>query len=196
MGKVIAVEHLTLDGVMQAPGDADEDRRDGFAHGGWAARRQDPMMQKVIGARMGNAWSLLTGRRTYDQFAAYWPAQERNPMAEALTSVRKYVVSSTLTDPLPWQNSVLLKGDPVDAVTRLRAETADNLVVFGAGELLRSLLPHALVDELVLMVHPLVLGSGRRLFAGTGADAYDFSLVESATTGTGVFVGVYRPAGR
>lgn len=196
MGKVIAVEHLTLDGVMQAPGNADEDPRDGFVHGGWASRRQHPVMQKVIGARMGASWSLLAGRRTYDQFAEYWPAQEPNPYTEALTRARKYVVSTTLTEPLPWQNSVLLKGDAVDAVARLRVDEAGNLVVFGSGELVRSLLPHGLVDELVLLVHPLVLGSGRRLFAGTGSDSFDLGLVESVTTDTGVFVGVYQPAER
>ncbi|GAA2755334.1 dihydrofolate reductase family protein [Actinopolymorpha rutila] len=195
MGKVIAVEHLTLDGVMQSPGSADEDPRDGFVRGGWASRHQDPVMQKVMGARMGASWSLLAGRRTYDQFATYWPAQEPNPFTEALTRVRKYVVSTTLNDPLPWQNSVLLKGDAVEAVSRLRAEEADNLVVFGSGELVRSLLPHGLVDELVLMVHPLVLGSGRRLFACSGSDLSAFEVAESLTTDTGVFVGVYRPAG-
>ncbi|MGW0227262.1 dihydrofolate reductase family protein [Actinopolymorpha singaporensis] len=196
MGKVIAVEHLTLDGVMQAPGDRDEDARDGFVHGGWASRRQDPVMQKVIGARMGSSWSLLAGRRTYEQFAEYWPAQEPNPYTEALTRARKYVVSTTLTEPLPWQNSVLLKGDAVDAVTRLRAEENGNLVVFGSGELVRSLLPHGLVDELVLMVHPEVLGSGRRLFTGSGSEPFGLQLVESATTGTGVFAGVYQAAER
>ncbi|MFD2079485.1 Dihydrofolate reductase [Actinopolymorpha cephalotaxi] len=143
---------------------------------------------------MGSSWALLAGRRTYDHFAAYWPTQKGNPMAESLTRVRKYVVSSTLTEPLPWQNSVLLKGDPVDAVTRLRAEEDDNLVVFGSGELVRSLLPHGLVDELVLMVHPLVLGSGRRLFAEAGADLCAFELAESVTTDDGVFVGVYQSA--
>ncbi len=192
MGKVIAVDHLTLDGVMQAPGDLGEDTRDGFAHGGWANRHPDPVMQKVIGSRMGASWSLLAGRRTYDHFAAYWPAQTGNPMAESLTRVRKYVVSSTLAEPLPWQNSVLLKGDAIDEVARLRTDEAGNLVVFGSGELVRSLVPYGLVDELVLMVHPLVLGSGRRLFADAGSDLRTFELAESVTTDNGVFVGVYQ----
>src|SRR5215831_5335929 len=95
MGKVIVIEHLTLDGVMQAPGGADEDLRDGFRHGGWATRNQDPTMQEVMGAHMSSAWSLLAGRTTYERFADYWPKQAPNPFTEALDRIRKYVVSTT-----------------------------------------------------------------------------------------------------
>lgn len=195
MGKIVVIEHLTLDGVMQAPGGADEDPRDGFPHGGWASRGQDPAMQRVMGARMGDAWSLLAGRTTYEQFATYWPEQAPNPFTEALNRVRKYVASTTLTEPLGWQNSVLLAGDAVDAVARLRGEVDDNLVVFGSGVLVRSLIPRGLVDELVLFIHPLVLGSGRRLFTESGSGLSAFRLVESATTASGVISGVYQPAG-
>jgi dihydrofolate reductase len=107
MGKVVAIEHLTLDGVMQAPGHPDEDLRDGFRHGGWAARRQDPAMQEAMGARMTDAWSLLAGRTTYERFADYWPAQAPNPFTDALNRVQKYVTSTTLAEPLTWQNSTL-----------------------------------------------------------------------------------------
>jgi dihydrofolate reductase len=162
---------------MQAPGDADEDPRDGFPHGGWARRGQDPAMQRVMGARMGDSWSLLAGRTTYEQFATYWPAQAPNPFTEALNRVQKYVASTTLTEPLGWQNSVLLAGDAADAVARLRKEVDDNLVVFGSGVLVRSLIPLGLVDELVLFIHPLVLGSGRRLFDGSGPGLSAFRLV-------------------
>ena len=193
MGKVIVIEHLTLDGVMQAPGGPDEDPRDGFEYGGWANQRQDPAMQEVMGAQMSSVWSLLAGRTTYEQFADYWPKQEPNPFTEALNRVQKYVASTTLTEPLPWQNSTLLKGDVADAVARLKGELNENLVVFGSGVLVRSLLPRALVDQLVLLIHPLVLGSGRRLSPGIGSTPLAFELVDSATTGTGVVIATYRP---
>ncbi|MFI7706758.1 dihydrofolate reductase family protein [Nonomuraea sp. NPDC049480] len=194
MGKVIVIEHLTLDGVMQAPGHPDEDPRDGFRHGGWATRAQDPAMQEAMGARMTSAWSLLAGRTTYERFAAYWPRQAPNPFTDALNQVRKYVASTTLAEPLPWQNSTLLKGEAADAVARLKKEIAENLVVFGSGVLVRSLMEHGLVDELLLMVHPLTLGSGRRLFPDSGTGLTAFELVDSATTGTGVILAAYRPA--
>ncbi|MGW5261628.1 dihydrofolate reductase family protein [Microbispora sp. NPDC004025] len=191
MGKVVAIEHLTLDGVMQAPGHPDEDPRDGFRHGGWATSRQDPAMQEAMGARMTDAWSLLAGRITYERFADYWPAQAPNPFTDALNRVQKYVASTTLTEPLTWQNSTLLKGGAADAVAGLREELDGNLVVFGSGVLVRSLLPRRLVDEIVVLVHPLVLGSGRRLFEGTTPES--FELVDSTTTRTGVVIATYRP---
>ncbi len=194
MGKVIAIEHLTLDGVMQAPGSPDEDPRDGFQHGGWAARGQDPVMQEVMGVRMSSAWCLLAGRTTYERFADYWPKQAPNPFTEALTRVQKYVASTTLTEPLAWENSTLLKGDATDAVARLKDELDENLVVFGSGVLVRSLMPHGLIDELVLLIHPLTLGSGRRLFPGTGSGLSAFDLAGSTTTATGVIIATYRPA--
>jgi dihydrofolate reductase len=195
MGKVIVIEHLTLDGVMQAPGHPDEDPRDGFQHGGWANRGQDPAMQEVMAAHMSSAWSLLAGRTTYERFADYWPKQEPNPFTEALNRVHKYVASTTLTEPLPWQNSTLLKGDAAGAVARLREDLDENLVVFGSGVLVRSLMPRNLVDEFVLLIHPLVLGSGRRLFPSSGSDLFAFRLIDSATTATGVMIGTYQPAG-
>jgi dihydrofolate reductase len=194
VGKVIAIEHLTLDGVMQAPGHPEEDPRDGFRYGGWASRAQDPAMQEVMGARMSTAWSLLAGRTTYQRFAEYWPSQEPNPFTEALNGVRKYVASTTLTEPLPWQNSTLLSGDAADAVAVLKEEVTENLVVFGSGVLVRSLMPRRLVDELLLMIHPLTLGSGRRLFPDSGASRSAFRLVDATTTGTGVIIASYQPA--
>jgi dihydrofolate reductase len=195
MGKVIVIEHLTLDGVMQAPGHPDEDSRDGFQHGGWANRSQDPAMQEVMGAHMSSAWSLLAGRTTYERFADYWPKQAPNPFTEALNRVQKYVASTTLTEPLPWQHSTLLKGDAAVAVARLKEDLDENLVVFGSGVLVRSLLPRNLVDEFVLLIHPLLLGSGRRLFPSSGSDLFAFRQIDSATTATGVMIGTYQPAG-
>ena len=196
MGKVIVIEHVTLDGVMQAPGHPEEDPRDGFPHGGWANRSQDPAMQEAMGARMSSAWSLLAGRTTYERFADYWPKQDPNPFTAALNSVHKYVASSTLSEPLPWQNSTLLRGDASDAVARLKEELDENLVVFGSGVLVRSLMARNLVDEFVLLTYPVVLGSGRRLFSNSGSNVAAFQLVGSATTGTGVIIATYQPAGR
>ncbi|GAB3989275.1 dihydrofolate reductase family protein [Actinoallomurus acanthiterrae] len=193
MGKLIVIEHLTLDGVMQAPGHPEEDPRDGFRHGGWANRGQDPAMQEVMGAHMSNSWSLLAGRTTYERFADYWPKQAPNPFTEALDRVQKYVASTTLTEPLAWQNSTLLKGDAADAVSRLKEELRENLVVFGSGVLVRSLLP--LIDTFILLIHPLTLGSGRRLFPDSGSELSTFRLVDSVTTGTGVIVATYQSAG-
>src|SRR5262245_50602615 len=119
MVKVVAIEHVTLDGVMQAPARPDEDPRDGFAHGGWAAAGNDPMMGTVIGGRMGSSWSLLVGRITYEDFARVWPNRPPNPFTEALNAVEKFVASTTLTEPLPWRHSTLLKGDAADAVATL-----------------------------------------------------------------------------
>jgi dihydrofolate reductase len=195
MGKVIVIEHLTLDGVMQAPGHLEEDPRDGFRHGGWANQNHDPAMQEVMGARMSSTWSLLAGRTTYERFADYWPKQSPNPYAEALTRAQKYVASTTLTEPLAWQNSTLLKGDAADAVSGLKEELPENLVVFGSGMLVRSLLARDLIDTFVLLIYPLVLGSGRRLFPDSGSDLSTFRLVDSTTTDTGVIIATYQPAG-
>lgn len=195
MGKVIAMEHMTLDGVIQAPGHPEEDPRGGFRHGGWAAARQDPAMQRAMGARMSDAWSLLVGRVTYARFFDYWPKQPPNPITEAFERVQKYVVSTTMSDPLPWAGSTLLEGDGAEEVARLKREVDGNLVIFGSGVLVRSLLRYGLVDEMVLMVHPILLGEGGRLFAdGEGDLMTEFDLADSLVTGSGVFVGTYRLA--
>src|SRR5919201_809269 len=194
MGKVIAIEHLTLDGVMQGPGHEDEDPRDGFRHGGWAIRRQDPDMQQAMTERMSSRWSLLAGRTTYERFADFWPRQPPNPFTEALSRVRKYVSWNALGEPLPWENSVLLRGDVPDAVARLREDVGENLVVFGSGVMVRSLLPRRLVDEFLLLIHPLTLGSGRRLFPDSGSNPAAWHLVSSSVTATGMIIATYRPA--
>ncbi|WP_228789492.1 dihydrofolate reductase family protein [Nocardia cyriacigeorgica] len=165
MSKIIAVVCVTLDGVMQAPGRPQEDPSDGFAHGGWAYRFGDEVQARVMAEHMSaHRGALLLGRRTYLDFAGYWPHQSGNPFTEVLTKTDKYVASSTLTEPLPWQNSILLDGDAVQAVPRLQQQRPDlDLVVLGSGNLLQSLMAHGLVDEYLLQIHPLVLGSGRRL---------------------------------
>ena len=192
MSKVVAIEQLTLDGVMQGPGRPDEDRRDGFDHGGWAAAGNDPTMQQIVGKHMSSSWSLLVGRTTYEDFASFWPNQPQpNPFTEVLNHVEKFVASTTLTEPLPWHNSRLLKGDAADAVAELKKTHDKNLVIFGSGVLVQSLLRRGLIDEFVLPIHPLVLGKGRRLFPDTSPPA-KFQLAESGTTGTGVIIATYR----
>ncbi len=193
MSKVVVIEHLTLDGVMQGPGRPDEDRRDGFEYGGWAAARSDPLMQQVMGAHMGNAWSLLTGRITYEALYDFWPKQPSNPMTDALNNVEKFVAPTSLAEPLPWQNSTLLKGDAAAAVATLKQEHEKTLVIFVSGMLVQSLMRRDLIDEYVLQIHPLVLGTGRRLFPD-GSPLTNLSLVDTVTTGTGVIIATYRPA--
>lgn len=195
MSRVVVIEHLTLDGVMQGPARPDEDTRDGFEYGGWgAAAGDDPAMREALGARMGSSWALLVGRVTYEDFASVWPTMPQpNPFTEALNNVQKFVASTTLTEPLPWQNSTLLKGDAADAVARLKKDRAETLVIFGSGVLVQSLMRRDLIDEYVLQIHPLALGKGHRLFPD-GGPLTRLSLVDSVTTGTGVIIATYQPA--
>jgi dihydrofolate reductase len=190
MSKIVAFTSVTLDGVMQAPGRPDEDRRGGFEHGGWAIPYADP----VTWEDMGSAGSLLLGRRTYEDFYGYWPHQTDNPFTEVLNNSRKYVASTTLNEPLPWSNSILLKGDVVDAVAEIRADSGMDVVVLGSGELLQSLMRANLVDEYVLLIHPLVLGSGRRLFRD-GNPVMPMKLVDTKSTSTGVVIATFAPDG-
>jgi dihydrofolate reductase len=195
MARLRVQNNLTLDGVMQAPGGADEDRRDGFRYGGWAQPYFDPVMAEAAGESMSQGGAMLFGRRTYEQFASFWPNQpDDDPFAKVLNDTQKYVASTTLREPLPWANSTLLSGDVPDAVAKLKAELAKDLVILGSGELIRSLLPHGLIDEFTLQIHPLVLGTGRRLFRDDGEYAA-LELVKSKATTTGVILATYRPTG-
>jgi dihydrofolate reductase len=192
MRRLVVINNLTLDGVMQAPGRPDEDVRGGFQHGGWALPYNDPVMGQAMGERMAQGGPLLLGRRTYEDFASFWPNQKDNPFTEVLNNVQKYVASTTLEEPLPWSNSTLLEGDAAEAVARLKDEPGEDLAVLGSGELVQSLMRHNLVNEYVLLIHPLVLGSGRRLFAD-GTSAVALRLVDSVTTTTGVIIATYQP---
>jgi dihydrofolate reductase len=192
MAKLVVINNLTLDGVMQAPGRPDEDLRDGFEHGGWAVPYNDEVMGRVMGERMARGGPLLLGRRTYEDFAAFWPKQKDNPYTGVLNNVQKYVASTTLTEPLPWSNSTLLKGDAAEAVAKLKDESGKDIGVLGSGELIQSLMRHDLVDEYVLLIHPLLVGSGRRLFPDGGPFA-TLRLVDSVTTTTGVLIATYQP---
>ncbi|HKG94980.1 MAG TPA: dihydrofolate reductase family protein [Gemmatimonadaceae bacterium] len=191
MRKVTVVDNLTLDGVMQAPGGPDEDPRSGFQHGGWAVPYNDSVKGSVMGKGMSRGGALLFGRRTYEHFYKVWPGRTDNPFTEVLDNSTKYVASRTLKEPLPWKNSTLLPGDAADAVAKLKEESKEDLVILGSGELVRSLMRRSLVDELVLLIHPLVLGSGRRMFADDGTFAR-FRLAESVPTTTGVIITTYQ----
>jgi dihydrofolate reductase len=193
MRKITATISLTLDGVMQAPGRPDEDRRGGFEHGGWARAYSDPVMAKAMGEGMSEGADLLFGRRTYEDFFAVWPGRKDNPFTAVLDNSQKYVASRTLREPLPWQNSTLLEGDAAESVARLKQQPGKDLAVLGSGELLQTLMRHALVDAYVLLIHPLVLGRGRRLF-GDDARHATLRLVKSVTTTTGVVIGTYQPS--
>lgn len=190
MSKVIVFTNLSLDGVMQAPGRPDEDRRGGFEHGGWAVPYA--AMQHA-GDSIANIGALLLGRRTYEDFYAVWPKRTGDPMAAMLDNLRKYVVSTTLAEPLPWVNSTLLKGEAAATVATLKERPGKDLVIMGSGELVRALRKANLVDTYVLLIHPLILGSGRRLFPD-GDPFGAMRLVSAKTTEMGVVVATYEGA--
>jgi dihydrofolate reductase len=191
MGDVVAFESVTLDGVMQAPGRPDEDRRGGFEHGGWAAPYADEQSGRLASEGMESTRGLLLGRRTYEDFYGFWPNQPDNPFTEILDRTPKYVASRTLEEPLPWQNSSLLPGDASASVARLKRDLDGDLVILGSGELVRSLLRDELVDRFILLIHPLVLGAGQRLFDDARMPVR-FELADTRTTSTGVLVATYR----
>ena len=193
--RISVVNHLTLDGVMQSPSSPDEDTRDGFDQGGWAAANTDEVMNSFLGVgTRPSDESLLFGRVTYEHFYGFWPEQtDGNPFTERLNRARKYVASRTLAEPLPWENSTLLEGDAADAVARLKEQEGPDAVVLGSGELIRSLMQRGLIDEFRLMIHPVVLGKGRRMFGDDGALAR-LRLAESVTTTTGVVIARYEAA--
>jgi dihydrofolate reductase len=193
MRKIVVTNSLTLDGVMQAPGRPDEDRRGDFEHGGWALSYHDPVMMKAMGEGMAQGADLLFGRRTYEDFFAVWPGRKDNPFTAVLDNSQKYVASRTLREPLPWQNSTLLEGDAAETVARLKEQPGKDLVVLGSGDLLQTLMRHGLVDLYVLLIHPLLLGRGRRLFSDD-AHRTALRLVKSVTTTTGVVIGTYQPS--
>jgi len=195
--KITLTCHLTLDGVMQAPGGADEDLRDGFPYGGWSAPYGDQVMGEVMARGMAegraNGSALLLGRRTYEILAKVWPGRTDNPFSEVLDNTQKFVASRTLKPPLPWKNSTLLQGDAVDAVAKMKAQGGPDLGVLGSGALAQALMRRDLIDEFLLTIHPLALGTGRKLFP-EGGPHLKFALVEVTPTTTGVLIARYRPA--
>ena len=194
MGKIVVFNNVTLDGVMQAPGRPDEDTRGGFKYGGWASAYADPDMGKAAGESMASTGGLMFGRRTYMDFYDVWPNRtDGNPFTEVLNNTQKYVASRTLKEPLPWVNSSLLKGDVPEAVVALKTQLDKDLVILGSGELIQSLAKHSLIDQYILLIHPLVLGTGRRLFADDST-FLSLQLVDTKTTSKGVVMATYQLA--
>ena len=193
MSKIVAFESVTLDGVMQAPGAPrrGSPRRVRARRMGGSVRRRGGDAGRV--GRDGQPGAVLLGRVTYEQFATVWPNQPDNPFGAFLNATRKLVASRTLEEPLPWANFGASRRRRDDAVGRLHDEPGQDIVILGSGELVRSLLPHGLIDQLVLQIHPLVLGSGRRLFADDG-DLAKFRLADATPTSTGVIVATYERA--
>jgi dihydrofolate reductase len=195
MRKLIVNEFLSLDGVAQAPGAADEDTSGGFVHGGWhLSYMEDELAMQWVLASIVEAGGFLLGRRTYEIFAAHWPnaSEEEEVLAEPLNTKPKYVVSRTRTE-LDWQNSSLLEGDIGEAVAALKREDGADLHTIGSTELVGTLLDIDLVDEFRLMIDPLLLGGGKRVFRDDGARKA-LRLVESQVTGTGAILAKYTPA--
>ena len=189
MGKVIVMNWVTLDGVMQGPGSPDEDTRDGFEHGGWATPYGDEETGTKMGERMGDDRAWLFGRRTYEGLLASWNAQG-GPFKDALNNTPKFVASGDSATRLDWPNSTLLHGDVPAGVGELKESSGANLVIMGSGELIGSLTAADVIDEYLLMIAPVVLGTGRRLFA-SGVQA-SLRLVEGVTTRTGVVMATYE----
>jgi len=193
MRKLIVSTFLTLDGVMQAPGGPDEDTDGGFAHGGWSFHYWDERMGEVMGAAMSVPFDLVLGRRTYDIFAAYWPHASEEAGGKPLNDATKYVASRGHPD-LSWATSTQIEGDAAEGVAALKRGDGPELQVHGSGNLIQTLLRHGLVDEFRLWVFPLVLGSGKRLFAD-GTIPAGLRLVSSEVSTTGVVIATYEPAG-
>ncbi|MBS0630889.1 MAG: dihydrofolate reductase family protein [Verrucomicrobia bacterium] len=191
MRRLVVITHLTLDGVMQAPGGPDEDRRNGFPHGGWAMAHGDAVSREAMEKLMAADFDLLLGRRTYEIFAPYWPHHDDNFIGRAFNRATKHVATRTLTH-FEWAKSRRLGDDVVAAVRELKASAGPTLHVWGSGELLQTLMAAHLVDEYQLWIRPIILGQGRRLFEN-GLPATGLTLVESRPTTTGVLLNTYRP---
>lgn len=193
MRKLVVGTFLTLDGVMQAPGGPEEDRGGGFAHGGWLVPHFDDTMGRIMDEWIGRAGGFLLGRMTYEIFAAHWPHVSGDPIADKLNASPKYVASRTL-ERADWKPSSIIRGDVAEAVRRLKSESGGELQVHGSGDLIQTLLRHNLIDEFRLWTFPVVLGTGKRLFAG-GTVPAGLKLLESQTSTTGVVLHVYLRVG-
>jgi dihydrofolate reductase len=197
MRKVIVNEWMSLDGVVQAPGAADEDTSGGFAHGGWHLRYFDELSQRRALENIVQAGGFLLGRRTYEIFASYWPGapEEQQVIAAPLNTKPKYVASTTLAEPLEWQNSTLVQGDLPEAVAALKQQSGADLHVIGSAQLVQTLVDHDLVDEYALMIDPVTLGGGKRLFRDD-ATLRPLRLLGSEATTTGAILATYAAADR
>jgi dihydrofolate reductase len=193
MRKLIVSTFLTLDGVMQAPGGPGEDDSGGFAHGGWSVNYWDEQMGQVMDEATSKPFAMVLGRKTYDIMAAYWPHAPEEAGAKTFNDATKYVASRSHPR-LEWSNSVLIEGDAAERIAALKQEDGPELQVHGSGNLIQTLLRHNLVDQYRLWVFPVVVGSGKRLFA-EGTIPSGLKLVDSKVSTTGVVIGTYEPAG-
>jgi dihydrofolate reductase len=195
MRKLIVQEWMAFDGVIQAPGDPDEDRSGGFEHGGWHLQYFDEPSMNWVVSNLNAAGGFVLGRRTYEGFARHWPnaSEEEQPVAEPLNEKPKYVVSTTLSEPLEWKNSTLLNGDLAHAVRALKGQKGNDLLLIGSATLARSLIELDLIDEFRLMIDPLLVGGGKRLFPEDGT-LRPLELVESEVVSTGATLATYAPA--
>jgi dihydrofolate reductase len=192
---LIVQEWTAFDGVIQAPGDPDEDRSGGFEHGGWHLQYFDGPSTNWVVSNLNAAGGFVLGRRTYEGFARHWPnaSEEEQPVAEPLNEKPKYIVSATLSGPLEWNNSTLLSGDLAHAVRALKGQKGDDLLLIGSATLARSLIELDLIDEFRLMIDPLLVGGGKRLFPEDGT-LRPLELVESEVVSTGATLATYAPA--
>ena len=194
MRKLVVLSFITLDGVMQAPGGPEEDPTGGFKHEGWAVGYWDDSLTNVMVEQTSKPFDLLLGRRTYEIFAAHWPYDKGDdPFAAKLNNAKKYVVSKTLSK-VDWNNSMLVKGDVVQEIRKLKERDGPELQVHGSGNLIQTLLKHDLVDEFWLKMFPVILGKGKRLFAD-GAIPAGLKLVDSKTSTKGVIIATYERSG-
>jgi dihydrofolate reductase len=194
--RVVVTEFMSLDGVVQAPGGPEEDTDGGFAHGGWSGPYFDPeVMGAAIGEGMTTVDALLFGRRTWTGMAAAWPGRAGDPYADQMNAIKKYVASRTLKpEDLTWNNTTLLSPDnAIGDVAALRGQDGGDLMIWGSATLARTLLTEGLVDELNLMIEPILLGGGKRIFPDDGA-ARPMQLVKCVAAGTGVQICTYHPA--
>jgi dihydrofolate reductase len=195
MRKVIVTEWMSLDGVVQAPGAPDEDTSGGFLHGGWHLRYFDEISRNWVVENLNAAGGFLFGRRTYEYFAGHWPtaSEEERSIAEPLNDKPKYVATTTLTEPLEWNNSTVIQGDVANAVAALKEGEGDDLLVIGSTELVQTLVEKGLVDEFRLMIDPVVLGGGKKIFQDDGA-LRSMNLINSTETTTGAILYTYASA--
>jgi dihydrofolate reductase len=191
MKKIIALEFITLDGVMQAPGGPTEDTSGDFKYGGWTVPYFDDFSGKIMAEQMKEPFSLLLGKTTYEIFASYWPQHEAE--WPGINQVTKYVASPEPMQ-LTWENSVVVQGDVIEEIKKLKAQEGPNLHVYGSGNFLQTLLKHDLVDELWLKIFPITLGMGKRLFA-EGTMPAAFKLTDSKVSPSGVIIANYERAG-
>jgi len=192
MRKLVTSTFVTLDGIMQAPGGPGEDDSGGFKSGGWSVHHWDDIVDQAMDAMFARRPELLLGRKTYEIFAAYWPHADE-PGADDLNNAKKYVVSRTL-DKVDWNNSTLIKGDVVKEITGLKEVDGPELQVHGSSNLIQTLLKHNLIDELHLLIFPVAIGNGKRLF-GEDTNPSSFKLLDSKTSGTGVIIATYEQSG-